>query len=161
MINIPLFDQVFERIGAAASFLDNAEKRGVVKSLRVLYFFPDEILRYLNELIDTNAADPGPIIAAGAKYAETEGDANLAIQHITSPSLVGNLKLTVEMIDELRHIADYKVGVRSLLNAIYITWMFEPDREQILGIAIQARDDIQYLNTRIRDLEREILPVKT
>ncbi|MGE3872344.1 MAG: hypothetical protein AB7F74_05240 [Parvibaculaceae bacterium] len=157
MIDFSQLDKIFERIASSMNFLEESEKRAVVRSLRTMYFYPDELLKYLNELINTQAANPESSIAGGARFASTEGDMDEAIRFITSKSVATNLKLSVEMVDELRHLADFKSGVRGLLHAIFVTWMFERDRAKVLEQAIEARNDIAYLNGRIRDLEAAIM----
>jgi hypothetical protein len=156
-MNLDLIDKFFGMVSAAAGFLDHAEKLSIVRAVRTLYFFPDELLRHLDELIDSDGENAEAAIAGGARYAKTREDADQALDIITSESLVGNLKIPLEVVEELRRVADYKIGVRGLLHAIFFTWYFERDSVKVVEIAKEARDQIRLLNSRILTLEKALL----
>ena len=154
MLDFALLDRVFNAIANSISFLETVEKRAVIRSLRIIYFYPDELLHELNTLIKTNGADPDTAIAKGSKILERREDIDAALSFITSASVTTNLKLSLELVEELRQIADFKSGIRGTLNGIFFTWMFERNREEVVELAIVARNDIQYLNSKIQALEK-------
>jgi hypothetical protein len=160
MLDFALLDKIFSQITKSISFLEMAEKRAVIRSLRIIYFYPDELLRELNNLIETKAADPDTAIAKGSEILSRKEDIDKALTHITSVSVTTNLKLSIEMVEELRRIADFKEGIRATLHAIFFTWMFKRDREEIIELAIAARKDIQYLNSKIQTLEKVLQETK-
>lgn len=157
-MNFQLVDLIFSRIGKALRFLETAEKREVVRCLRDIYFYPDGLLKILNELIETSAADPEKAIALGAALVPKDETIQEALAFITSPSVASNLTLSVKMVEELRRIAGFKSGVRSKLHAIFFIWTFEQDRQAVLRVAKEAKDEIAFLNEKIRELEKNMVP---
>jgi hypothetical protein len=156
MIDTSFFDKIFERIREAAAFLETSERKAVMRSLRILYFYPDGLLRCLNELIETEAADAGKQINAASQFLESVTETDRELAFITSPSVTTNLQLTVEMVEGLREVADFKSGVRASLHAIFFNWVFTHDRAGILAAAHRARRDIKYLNGKIQSLEKAL-----
>ena len=154
MIETGSIAQIFNRIIDAFAFLETSEKKAVVRALRLIYFYPDELLGLLNELIETNAKDPESAIAKGMKLLPDRSGVEEALAFITSESVATNLKLSIEMVEELRLIADYKVGVRAKLHGIYFSWVFMQDKDELLNAAKSARDNIAILNSKIRALEK-------
>lgn len=122
----------------------------------MIYFYPDELLKHLRNLIDTEAATPDADIAKGAEILARTEDVDKALNFITSTSVATNLKFTVAMIEELRHIADYKEGVRASLHAIFFSWMFERDRNKIVELAKDAHHQIEFVNSKIKSLESSV-----
>jgi hypothetical protein len=161
MVEPATITQVFNRMIEAFSFLETSEKKAVIRSLRIIYFYPDELLGVLNELIETDAADPEKAIAVGAGLLPDQTGVEESLAFITSKSVTTNLKLSIEMVEQLREIADFKVGVRGNLHSMFFTWMFTRDKDELLKLARVTRDEIVLLNSKIRTLEKTMDQPKT
>lgn len=159
MLNVELWDTIISRISKAFSILEISEKKAVVRALRILYFYPDELLRQLNILIDTNAADPETAILESEPYLNRVEEYDQELTFITSDSVATNLQLSIEMVEELRRLADFKSGVRSTLHAIFFAYVIPTDgsASKIVCLAKRAREEIEHINASIRSLEKAIL----
>jgi hypothetical protein len=152
-----LVDKFFVALGRVASLFDHVERLKVIRALRSVYFYPDGLIKHLNDVIENPNSDIDSAIAGGAEFNRSAEEADQSLAYITSDSLIGNLKISVEIVDELRRLADYKIGIRGYLHGIFFTWMFDRDRRQVVELAVEVRNQIQFLNTRIVELEKRLL----
>jgi hypothetical protein len=155
-----LLEKFFGALEKVATFFDYSEKLKIIRALRGLYFYPDGLLKHLTEVIENPNSDIDTAIAGGSEFNRTVQEADELLDFITSDSLIGNLKVPLEIVDELKRLADYKVGIRGYLHAIFFTWTFERDRAKVVEFASQVRSQIEFLNSRIIHLEKQLLNKK-
>jgi len=156
MVDWTLLDSLFEKIVKHAPSLEKSEKRQILRTLRLLYFYPDEILKELRIIVATNADDPDSSIARAGPWMDKIPQFDSLLSLLRSESISTNLHLSITEIEELRRIADYKEGIRGYLNSIFFVWTFQKDREGIVELATEALNDIEKFNCRLRSLDHRL-----
>ncbi|WP_144296014.1 hypothetical protein [Ancylobacter novellus] len=145
---------IFGQIIKAINFLDPAERRHVARALRIIYFYPDELLALLERLAAEE--DPRKIIIEAAPYIKNEDEIQKEINFLTSKSVATNLGLSIEMVVKLREVASMKGGIRGGFNAIFFTLMLTGDKKEIAEIARNLISEINELNSKIREVDDQV-----
>ncbi|PZR87773.1 MAG: hypothetical protein DI537_25370 [Stutzerimonas stutzeri] len=121
-----------------------------------MYFYPDRILSSLRQIIENDGFGYEDAINDAIPFMPDAMEAQKAIDFVSTGSVQSNLSISLKDLDELRAVADFKTGVRSLLHSIFLIAAIKRDRQLILKLAKEAYEDITYLNKQIEQLERSL-----
>ncbi len=149
-----LVERAFAAIAKGVAFLEQSECTRVARALRILYFYPDEILSCLHRLAE-GKDDVKEVANQCEGYLDrTEDDVERELDFLVSDSVATNLRLTIEDVVALRRLANWKTGVRNTLWQLLVLAQLPEAAVNIPGAAREILPLIELLNAEITSIEK-------
>ncbi len=145
--------EFFKGALSAENWIEKTEKKQILRALRTIYFFPDNSLKWLDRLIETDGWDEEAFANLQSIYDGTAPKIEEAIVLLTSDSVATNLHIPLEILKEIRVAASMKLGIRSHFTAMFFGVVILKDRELIYDNAVRARKEISDLNKKLCELD--------
>jgi len=143
----------FKRLLSVEGYLESAEKRQILRSLRTIYFYPDNSLDALDRLIASNGNDATALATLYEIFGRTREEVSSAIKFLTSESVRTNLKIPLEVLHAIREATSLKEGMRAYFTSMFFAVVLTNDKAEIKAAAVEAKRDILELNSKLREIE--------
>ena len=103
-------------IVSTANLLDDREIDKLKKSIRIVYFFKDDVRSDLDALLTKSSNKKMIAESIKARLAETDDAVSEALKVMTKSSVATNLNLNIEEVTAIREIANLRSGIRQHLR---------------------------------------------
>lgn len=144
----------FAALFRAEQGIERAEARNVLRSLRAIYFFPDQSISILDRISESKGEDIESIDELSSLFNSTQAEVSESVLFLTSESVKTNLRIPIEVLHEIREATSMKKGLRAKFTSMFIALEFERDFAKIAEIAEEAKIDIISFNERLQEIEK-------
>ena len=146
----------FKKIFSVENAIENSEKRAVIRALRTIYFYPDDSIEALNQLIETEGRDVKALLTLQRLYGETSVEIDESINLLTSDSVRTNLNIPINVIKNIREATSRKIGIRACFTQMFFSTVLTGEIDRIVLAARRAKSEILELNQILESIELQM-----